>query len=101
MGTIPQARKNADDPPADTRDLLDAARACPDYRDLVIEMLAESEAELREHVDRLLDIIARLAYDNFVLRWVVEREMVARIYAEGALDRERRRRRATQQQAAA
>jgi hypothetical protein len=69
--------------------------------DLVIETLAESEAELREHVDRLLDIIARLAYDNFVLRRTLEIETVERIQGDGQLARERARRYAQQRAAAA
>lgn len=42
-----------------------------DHRDLVIEMLADSECELRAHRDRLIDIIADQAFENFLLRRLV------------------------------
>ena len=64
-----------------------------DYRDLVIEELADSEAAHREHIDRLIGIIANLAHDNYILRRLLQREMVARIHGDAALERARAARR--------
>jgi hypothetical protein len=71
-----------------------------DHRDMVITALADSEAELREHIDRLLGIMAGLAFENFLLRRVAERELVARINSDGQLARERAQRYAQRDRAA-
>jgi hypothetical protein len=39
-----------------------------DFRDIVIEELADSEAALREENRTLIDIIADLAWENYSLR---------------------------------
>ena len=61
-----------------------------DYRNLVIEELADSEAALREQTTTLIEIIADIAFENFVLRRMFEQEFVERIQADGVLTRTRR-----------
>ena len=61
-----------------------------DYRDLVIEELADREAELHEQITTLIDTIADLAVENFLLRRLFERELVERIHGDAALARTRR-----------
>ena len=55
-----------------------------DYRNLVIEQLADDEAELRDLVDVLLR-------EHAVLREIAEIEILRRIHAEGIIARQRRR----------
>lgn len=72
-----------------------------DYRDVVIEQLADSEAALREQITTLVDMVADLAFENFLLRWLLERELVERIHGDAALARTRRTLRHPHQSAAA
>ena len=60
-----------------------------DYRDLVIEDLADSEAFLRQQTTALIDIIADRAFENVVLSRMFAREFVERLYADAALARTR------------
>ena len=53
--------------------------------DLVIEELADREAELREANRQLVDLVADLAWENAVLRTVWEKEAVSRIYGDGRI----------------
>lgn len=66
---------------------------CPgcQARDLTTAILVASEAKLRERVATLVDLVADIAYKNFLLERVAHKQIVERIWAEGALDRERRR----------
>jgi hypothetical protein len=61
-----------------------------DYRDLTIAMLADSEAALREQITTLVDTVADLVFENFLLRRLYERELVERIHGDAALARTRR-----------
>ena len=69
--------------------------------DLVIEILADSEARLRGEVDVLLGIVADLAFENYLLQRLFERELLERVHGEAQLARERRRRYAQEKAAAA
>ena len=60
-----------------------------DHRDGVIEELAASEAALREQITTLVDLVADLAFENFLLRQVCKRELVERIHGDAALARAR------------
>jgi hypothetical protein len=62
----------------------------PDFKDLTIEILADSEAQLRAERDQVIEAFANLAFDNVVLRQVLEAEMAKRFQAEATLDRIRR-----------
>ena len=62
-----------------------------DYRDLVIEQLADDETAQREQILTLVDIIADLAFENAVLFQLFGRECVDRIFGDAALRRLRRR----------
>jgi hypothetical protein len=44
----------------------------PDYRDLVIIELADSEAALREQAGALIDVIADLAWENYWLSVIAD-----------------------------
>jgi hypothetical protein len=72
-----------------------------DYRDLVIEELADAEAALRSQITTLVDTVADLAFENFVLRRMYERELVERIHGDAALARTRRTLREQRHQEAA
>jgi hypothetical protein len=62
--------------------------------DLVIEALADSEAALREANQQLVDLVADLAFENYTLRKIYERELVTRIHGDGLIARLQRQRRA-------
>lgn len=55
--------------------------------DRVIEMLAESEAHVREANRQLVDLVADLAYENAMLRLVYERECLSRIHGDATIVR--------------
>lgn len=65
--------------------------------DLVIDALAESEADLKEANRQLVDLVADLSLENATLRMLYERERISRLYGDALiarLHRQRRERRA-------
>ena len=62
-----------------------------DYKDAAIDILAGSEAELREANRQLVDLVADLAYENAVLRFVCQQELVSRIHGDGTIARLQRK----------
>jgi hypothetical protein len=58
-----------------------------DYRDLVIEMFADSEAGLRANNATLIDLLADLTFEHLVLFQLLEREHLRRIQGDAALVR--------------
>jgi len=50
--------------------------------DLVIEMLADENADLREAVRQLIDLIGDLAFENATLRILYKRELFSRIQGD-------------------
>jgi hypothetical protein len=58
--------------------------------DLVIQELADAEAELREQIATLIVLLADVTFENVMLRRVFERERVERLHADATLARTRR-----------
>lgn len=77
-------RKTIDDTHDDRARTMTAA-------DMVIEALADSEADLREANRQLIDLVADLAFDNAVLRELYERELIGRIHGDAIIRRLRER----------
>jgi hypothetical protein len=47
-------------------------------------------SRVRQHNAMLVDLVADLTYDNYRLRRALERELIERVHADGALARARR-----------
>jgi hypothetical protein len=58
-----------------------------DYRDLVIPDLADDNAALREANRQLIDLVADLAYENSILRILLEREQFSRVHGDVTIAR--------------
>lgn len=65
--------------------------AMPDARDMVIEMLTDSEAALWDANRQLIDLVADLTFENARLRSICEAELLSRIHGDATIARLQRK----------